>query len=172
MSPPKKFRSAGIVTEAHFSSSTPGFAAKRKRAKGARAGGLAYEKKAHRKLLEEFPEYYVASPWLQYYSQGVHVAQWCQPDGLVIDTKSGLIVIIEMKLQHTTDAYWQLKWKYLPVLMRIFSPDRWEFRLCEMVKWFDCKIQMPEKQHLRPHPFAVEENEIGVFIWNPQRPRA
>jgi len=62
--------------------------------------------------------------------------RFCQPDALLIDVYSGRVVIVEVKYQHTTDAWWQLLALYVPVVRRLFGPA-WEVACCEIVRWCD-----------------------------------
>jgi hypothetical protein len=41
------------------------------------------------------------SPWFYFKAVGSEKVRWCQPDGLLFDFQSGLITIVEVKLQHT-----------------------------------------------------------------------
>jgi hypothetical protein len=119
-------------------------------------------------LLELLPDRYVPGPWL--YFSAEHGVQWCQPDGLIIDLKGGKIVIVEMKYQHTTDAWWQMRHLYLPVLRHIFPEALWDFKLLEVVKWYDGMLQWPEPTRLVAHPLdalTIPGTSTGIHIWKP-----
>ncbi|HYE38144.1 hypothetical protein [Methylocaldum sp.] len=108
------------------------------------------------------------SPWLYYSDElGVH---WRQPDGLLFDLKGGKIIIVEVKYQHTTDAWWQLRKLYLPILQHIFPANLWEFKMLEIVKWFDGMVPWPEPTRLLAHPLdalTIPGKCTGVHIWTP-----
>ena len=138
--PPDSFRPAGKVLSAGFC--TPPQLG-RKRFTGRRLEGVRYERKAQTYLLWLYGEYYVDSPWLRFYADGTW--RWCQPDGLHFDVKRGIITIVEMKYQHTPDAWWQVKRLYQPVLEAIFPRTMWQYRACEVVQWYDPDVSFPER---------------------------
>ncbi len=103
---------------------------------GARAEGSRYERRVHTALLGKYRDYYVEGPWIAYRREGPgRRINFCQPDGLYIDIKKGLIVIIEVKLKHGMKAWEQLNELYFPCITHIFKD--FEIRLIEVVKWFD-----------------------------------
>jgi len=112
---------------------------------------------------------YIASPWLQFRlrESGSRV-HWCQPDGLYIDPHRGQITIVEIKYQHCADAWFQMNRLYGPVLRAMFAPREWQFATCEIVKWFDCAIQVPEPPKMRDSPLAARPGEFAVFICKEQ----
>lgn len=164
--PPKRFRPAGCVEWVKWSPVPPPFINTKKR-KGKRAQGIAYEKKWHMFALESFKGIYVPSPWFYFKEVGVDKPRWCQPDGLLIELETGRITIVECKLQHTSDAWWQLRWLYLPVVSAAFPASHWQFSVVEVVKWFDCATFFPEKVKMKPDVRDVHSNEFGVHIWHP-----
>lgn len=79
-------------------------------------------------------------------------------DGLLLT--GGRIVVCEIKLRHTVDAYFQLHNLYLPVA-RVVFPGM-DISLCEVVKWYDsstafpCAVSLIEDLHTaRPGDFSV-----------------
>lgn len=58
---------------------------------------------------------------------------------------------MEIKYQHTSDAWWQVEHLYLPVLRWAFPPDLWSFARVEVVKWYDPAVAFPERVSLIPH---------------------
>ena len=164
--PPRRFRSAGVVESVKFSPVPPPFINKQKRY-GRRAEGIRYENKAHEYFQDYFGAYYVPSPWFTFLEVGAMRERWCQPDALLIRPDMGQITIIEYKLQHTSDAWWQLKWLYLPVIARAFPPNLWNYGMVEVVKWFDPATAFPEKVKMKASLFDVAPGEFGVHIWKP-----
>lgn len=159
--PPAEFKPAGRVLAAGFSH--PPFL-RRRRYTGRRAEGVRYEKKVQAYLLSTYAEKYVDSPWLRFYSGGKW--RWCQPDAVMFDVPRGVITIIEIKYQHTADAWWQVKQLYYPVLRVLFPERLWSFEFCEVVKWYDPSVPFPERVVLAqdvsmPHP------AFKVHIWHP-----
>ena len=110
---------------------------------------------------------YVPSPWFTFGELGNSRPRWCQPDGLLFQVADLLITIVEVKLQHTPDAWWQTKQLYLPVLARAFPPNLWEYNICEVVKWYDPAIVFPEAHRLAASPLILAPGQFGVHILKP-----
>lgn len=163
MAPPVGFNPAGAVQQAWVSPIPPQFMRQR-RYTGARAAGVRYEKRVHAHLLDQFPTTYLPSPWLRFLSGGRW--RWCQPDGLIFDLDNGRIIVVEVKYSHTSDAWWQVKHLYLPVLKRCFPEHLWTYEACEVVRWFDPMTVFPE-----PLEMAAQIDQHGdkfrVHIWKP-----
>lgn len=158
---PQGFKPAGRVLSAGFCQ--PPHLRKR-RYTGRRLEGVRYEKKAHGYLEEFYGERYLASPWIRFFAGGVW--RWCQPDGLLLDLERGRITIVEMKYQHTSDAWWQVRWLYQPVLAAMFPPELWQFDACEVVKWYDPATLFPEKVVLAQE-VGLAHTAFKVHIWRP-----
>ena len=159
---PQGFKPAGRVLTASFS---PAPHLRKKRYTGRRLEGVRYEKKVHEHLSMLFPDTYVQSPWLKFFPAG-GCWRWCQPDALVVDTKRGRITIVEVKYQHTSDAWFQVKQLYLPVLQSIFPPHLWEYDFCEVVKWYDPDTVFPEPVVLA-HEVDMRHKHFKVHIYKP-----
>lgn len=160
---PSNFVSAGIVDRAYFSPSAPPFLRQR-RYSGRRAQGVCYEKKVQARLLDLFPNSYMPSPWLHFQSAGRW--RWCQPDGVLFDVDNARIICIEVKLNHTTDAWWQTRRLYVPVLQKCLEGQTWDFEVCEVVRWFDPAVQFPEPVELTAQVDKPSDN-FKVHIWKP-----
>lgn len=165
MIPPKGFKAAGVVDWVRFSATPPPFIVETKKARGRRAQGINYEKKVHGYLAELYGDFYVANPWFMFQECGRERVRWCQPDGLLFLPTSGLIIIVECKLQHTSDAWWQLKWLYLPVIAKAFPGTLWKIALCEVTKWYDPAVAFPEAVRLRELVSEATPYDFGVHIW-------
>lgn len=159
---PRGFRPAGEVVRAWFSDEAPCFR-KAKRVKSVRAAGIRYERKALAHLCAEYSEF-VPSPWLRF-ENGSSRSRWCQPDGVLLDIKQGRIVLVECKLQHTSNAWWQTRRLYEPVLQKIFG-TAWKYSVVEMVRWFDPAVTFPETFSFAEDLFDVEPGAFGIHIWN------
>ena len=165
--PPKRFKPAGELLWAEFSPTAPDFS-KKKRRTGRRRQGMLYEKKGHGHLTDLYGERYVPSPWLRFTDTISDRARWCQPDGLLIEPERGVITLVEFKYQHTSDAWWQLRQLYEPVVGFLFPHDRWELRVCEVVKWYDPATLFPERVRMIPEIHSLQSSkEFGVHIWKP-----
>lgn len=142
----------------------PAFAARERHRRGRKAEGIRFERKAQQHL-EALDEHYLASPWILFIAGGR--PHWCQPDGIHLDVRRGILTIVEIKYSHTAEAHRQLRRVYAPVLARIFPPSLWRIRLVEFVKWYDADVAFPEPTDMCPQPFAHLTDRIGVHIWRP-----
>lgn len=162
--PPEAFRPAGRVLSAGFS--TPP-ALRRKRYTGRRLEGVRYERKVHEHLRELHGDLYLESPWLRFFpAEDGARWRWCQPDALLFDFQRGRITIVEVKYQHTSDAWWQVKKLYLPVLQAMFPANLWEFDFCEVVKWYDPATAFPERVVLAQE-ICMRHPAFKVHIYRP-----
>jgi hypothetical protein len=141
MEKPEKFREAGNVQFAKMSLAAPPFLRKRKY-KGRKAEGIRYERKVQEHLSFEYPESYLPSPWFQFKKEGTDRFLWCQPDG----------IIIEIKHSHTSDAWWQTRRLYMPVMAVAFDQELWTIQVCEVVRWYDAATAFPEPIELASEP--------------------
>jgi hypothetical protein len=158
---PAGFKPAGLVLAADFC--TPP-ALRKRRYTGRRLEGVRYEKKVQAYLQDFYGDHYVASPWLRFFTGGIW--RWCQPDGILFDVCRGRITIVEVKYQHTSDAWWQVRHLYGPVLSFMFPESLWEYSACEVVKWYDPAISFPEKVVLASEVSMVHP-AFKVHIWRP-----
>lgn len=162
--PAEGFRPAGRVLSANFSNPP---AIRRKRYTGRRLEGIRYERKVQDYLSTFYGENYLASPWLRFFPAGDGARwRWCQPDGILLDPRRGKITIVEVKYQHTSDAWYQVKELYLPVLQVMFPSPLWTFDFCEVVKWYDPDTAFPEKVVLAQE-VSMRHPSFKVHIWRP-----
>lgn len=161
---PSGFRPAGLVLSASFA--TPP-AIRKKRYTGARLAGVLYEKKVQDHLQSLYGDRYVPSPWLRFFPREEAARwRWCQPDAILLDVVAGRITIVEVKYQFTSDAWWQVKHLYYPVLRTMFSEKYWEFDFCQVVKWYDPATPFPEKVVLAQE-VGMKHSSFKVHIWRP-----
>lgn len=141
--------------------SAPAWHSTRPRVRGRKRQGIRYEAAVQAMLSERFGPAYRPSPWIRFRdSSGTH---WCQPDGLL--TLPHGLVIVEVKYQHTVDAWKQLRLLYEPVVSWLHPGQ--SVSVLEVVKWYDCAIVLPEPVQLIR---SVEEHTgggFGVHIWKP-----
>ena len=104
-------------------------------------------------------------PWI--WVQDSWGVRWVQPDGLLIRPLDGVVTIVEFKLKHTPQAWFQLQELYRPVVEWLFPKDLWTTRMAEVVRWYDAATFFPGAHRLRPRLEEVGENEVGVLIWSP-----
>lgn len=167
--PPSRFVPAQGVRTAKILPGQPAFI-KRSRARGAKARGVSYERKAHvylRECLIGKPDAeYLQSPWVEF--EDSTGRRWCQPDGLLLDHKSKVCIIAEIKYRHTSDAWWQLWRLYLPVVRAIFK--EYKHACLEVCRWHDPQTPFPAHYTFTPEATTIPQpNVTAVHIWNPQR---
>lgn len=160
--PPKGFRPAEGVLWAREDGHPPAFLTRERRYTGRRGQGVRYERKVHDYLAEKAGDIYRRGPWFCF--GGEEYTRWCQPDGLILDEAAGLLTIVEVKYQHTADAWWQLRELYLPVVSLAYGPD-WRIAMLEVVRWYDPHTSFPETPLLTPDPLSPPHGRIGVHIW-------
>lgn len=115
-------------------------------------------------LEDEYGGLYLPGPWFEFYSSGVSHKRWCQPDGLLFQPYDHTITIIEIKLQHTADAWWQTKMLYLPVVAAVFPPELWCYNICEIVKWLDPATHFPWPTRRVGNLAMLKMNDFGIHI--------
>lgn len=141
---------------------------RRTKLKGAARKGVEYEKNFADYMVDRFGELYVPGPWIRYKEIGKERSRWCQPDGLLFIPALSRIILIETKFRHTSDAWWQLRQLYLPVISHMFQPDKWQYCTLEVTKWYDRDTLFPERIKLCPDVLMLEPGEFGVHIWIPR----
>lgn len=162
--PPRRFTPAGKVLRAFFSPSPPNFAAGIRRASGRRGKGQRYERDVQEALLSRYPDAYVPSLWIRFLREEANGSRewaWCQPDGILLDIRSSRLTIVEIKLKHTEQAWWQIRRLYEPVLRAIFG-DGWKYQAVEICRWLDPQTSFPERTIFVPDISEVPEGAFGV----------
>lgn len=156
----------GDVKWARFTTE-PSFARRQRRRHGARARGKQYETRALAALADMYSERVLNSPWIEYLDEAGH--HWCQPDSLLFNVEKGIITIIEVKYQHTADAWLQLRRLYQPILEFLFSTHDalWTINVVEMVRWYEPHTSFPESDRMCPIIHQAHLSMFNVHIWNP-----
>lgn len=165
---PRGFCPSAGAAWAQLSDTPPSFATRPRRRTGRRLQGVKYENQVQKMLLATYPHLYVPSPWIQFSCHGK--IKWCQPDGLILDATGGNLTIVEIKYQHTSDSWWQMRKLYEPVLELIFPRHLWRYSTLELVKWYDPVIAYPEPIRLLAKPTEARNlplNTTGIHIWKP-----
>jgi len=130
--------------------------------------GIRYERKAHQYLAERFPSGHVLAPWVSFKSRERIGYFHCQPDALILDLRRNSITVVEIKLKHTSDAWWQVRQLYMPVVQHIFGPS-WDYIAVELAKWFDPHTKFPERfefvDDVGDLP-ALSPRTFHVHLWN------
>lgn len=153
------------ITFAEIGGPGPSGFASRRGGRGAKAAGLRYDRRvaAH---FERYPGF-VGHPWVRFGTRTAGL-RWAQPDGLFVDLLLGRITILEFKLKHTTDAWWQLRRLYEPLIRFLFGERLWHFACCEIVRWYDPAIRVPEQVTFIDDPRRLFANAYGIHIFSPQ----
>jgi hypothetical protein len=142
-----------------------------KHARGRKGLGLRYERKVHAFLGESFGGLYLPSLWFAYRCrENPGVVNYAQPDALLLDFDKGLCTIIEVKYNHTAEAYFQLLDKYVPLLDKFFHAKErglWRFATVEVCYWYDRAVAFPVEVKLAKDITKVKPGEFGVHIWRP-----
>ena len=131
--------------------------------------GKLFEEKVKESLWGWFPESFISGPWFQYWERNPYRIQWCQPDGLLIFPREGIIVILEIKSTHTSDAWWQLRKLYSPVVKKVFGEGKegkgmWEYAVIEIVDRFILG-PFPEKVNICHSILDADRDKFNVYLW-------
>lgn len=132
-----KYRKKTRILKAFFIQ-PPGIANTSKM-RGSRRAGISFERKVGERLNSLFHEGAWGDVWIGYESS--KKTSYCSPDFIVIDVILGLITVVECKLTHTDDAYYQLNNLYIPVVKKLFPG--FEVRGVEVCKNFDRSTRYP-----------------------------
>lgn len=162
----RDFKLPGEVVWSGLMAEPPQFArASRLPRNQARKNGVKYERTAQEYLLRAFHGRYLPSPWLAFRVRNESRHRFCQPDGLVFDWQRHVLLVLEIKYQHTEEAWHQVHDLYLPVLRHLFRNCRFQYRACEVVKWYNPAAYFPAPIALVSEPTLTPVNKFGVFIW-------
>lgn len=148
----------GEIIEAALSLVAPHPSARR--ASTAQREGIRYQRKIERWAVGgKFDGSITFSPWY-YFVDGSGRRHFCQPDILFDD--GAAMVVAEVKLSWTADAWWQLRRLYLPVLAKIY-PRRVLIPLC-ICKSFDPAVAAPEEVNLIPDLLECKPDLFNVLM--------
>lgn len=161
------YQHLGDILAVKHLSGTPAFAQNQRRRKGAKGVGIRYEEKVQSFFAEKFGALYIPSPWFAYQTLWQPRWNYAQPDGLLLDFRSGIILIIEIKYSHCAEAYFQLVDKYLPLMRAFFGTENWRFATCEVVYWYDRAVSFPCEVRLCREITLCQPKELGVHICRP-----
>lgn len=131
------------------------------RARNARAAGLRYEAKVIKKLEERYDNFW---PHLQFSFDGSASRGTAIPDGLFFFPNR--LVILEIKLKHSADAWHQLTQLYLPIVQASFP--RKHISLLEVTRFYDPSVVLPGSSILvEDLDFFLREPRsiLGVYSW-------
>jgi hypothetical protein len=149
--PKGEIRSAWRSAEAPYSGP--------RRPRGAKKAGMIYQRK-----VEAWPGWtgvggIELSPWFCF-TDGSRERHYCQPDLLIFH--KDLLIVGEIKIRWTADAWWQLRKLYLPVLSKVF-PGRILAPLC-VCRSFDPAVVFPEPAVLRGSIPECDPETFNVLL--------
>ena len=127
---------------------------------GAKAAGLRFEKQVVKSLEQKYSGFISGIPF-QYKTEYADKVI-CIPDGFLLYGKE--IIVIEIKLRHTIDAWFQLRKLYSPVLQKVFSRP---VRMMEICKVYEPGVVFPERILILKdvREFLTSKEEMGVLLW-------
>ena len=169
---PRRFVSAHNVLWARLLDEQPAFITRR-RARGAKARGVTYERKAHEYLQERLiglPQVdYHKSPWIEF--KDTFGVRYCQPDAFILDLEHKHLCVVEVKYRHSEEAWWQLWRLYIPLAKKLY--EGFACGALEVCKWFDPSTKFPGECVLTKDPLYIPDaSKTAVHIFNPQRQKA
>jgi len=145
----------------------PAFA-KAKRTKGPKRAGLIYQTAASEHLLSLFPSNSTFGQWFRYRLKDAPRDYYCQIDAHLVDYDKKKIVVIEIKLRHCVDAYYQLFELYLPILRKYYG-EEFTYSCVELVSSFDKNAVMPQTPRLCKNIADSHPKDFSVHIWSMQK---
>jgi len=158
--PPRRFRSAEGVTRAQAEMSGPFVAPSLRGRSAAQKAGIRYERKVVAELSAEFGKEFSPSLWFKFDDRHA-TGRWCQVDGLRKTEIS--LTIFEVKSRFISDAGYQLRHLYLPVVRCAFP--NLPIHLVVICKSFDPWTAFPEAYSLIPSLNESKPDLISVFPW-------
>lgn len=127
--------------------------------------GKRYERKALAHLSEVCGDRFRPSPWFKF-EDDTNSIRWCQPDA-ILHTQFAT-VIFEIKYSFTSDAWWQLRHLYEPVIRKVYARPIAVVVVC---KSFDPAVPFPEKYALLPRVDPLhgnlERDCTHILVWRP-----
>lgn len=158
--PPSRFRGAEGVRHAWPSGVGPFGRAPSLRGKSAAQKiGIRYERKVLTALAAEYGSTFLPNFWFQF--QTGDARRWCQLDGIVREGDS--VLLFEVKARFTSDAWWQLRRLYEPVVRKAWYPQR--IRHVVVCKSFDPSTPFPEEYELISSLSGIQDGVINVLPW-------
>ena len=159
---PPNFKPVSNPKWVEFSNSPPAFLRNPPR-RGKYKWGIIYEEKCQELLERRFDFLYIRSPWLNFADEH-STSRWAQPDGLVVDPRTGTVTILEIKYRHGTHAWFQLFHLYEPLIRHLFPRPEWTTRCVEVCRWFDPNTAVPEPIVMREHIQDAIAGKFNVHI--------
>lgn len=148
----------GEISEACLSLEPPRSGPRRFSA--AQRAGMAFQRRAEKWAFSgSFSGKIVLGPWF-YFVDASHSRHYCQPD--ILFDLGEVLVVCEVKLHWSVDAWWQLRKLYLPVLQKVY-PEKVLIPLC-VCKSFDPSIRAPEQIEIVADLFDCKPSVFNVIL--------
>lgn len=124
---------------------------------GAQKAGIGYERRVQHHLYTfhhgggKASEFFIPGLWLR------SGDRYVQCDGLFIDIKNLLITIAEIKIRHTSRAYWQCE-RYAPFVRGAFG-EHFRYRSVEIARYIHSNEKFPMRWSV-----IYDYSEIGEAL--------
>lgn len=165
LTPPQGFRPV-LCEVSSVRVSRVGFARSATNFTPAQRAGLRYEDRVQLHLHSLLGPDYTQSPWIRFteHTEFGDDKRACVPDGLLIRSPNAFV--FEIKIRHTTDAWFQLRKLYAPVVSQLPFISR---VICvEICSSFDPNVIIPEDfsriwglEQFTRDPWS----DFGVCVW-------
>lgn len=132
----------------------------------AQKAGIRYERKVTSFLRSCFFDGLQVGPWFEFLDVNGG-RRYCQPDALWLSKDKSFAIIFEVKIRFTSDAYYQLRKLYAPVVRKALEPQR--IGLVNVCRSFDPAVPFPEPvvhlQALSSEVIAAKLDDFCVYTW-------
>lgn len=151
----------GAVSAAWKSMDEALFANAKPRRSRAQRAGLAYQRRVLARLaVVPGCGSFTPSPWYCFNDDSPR-RHYCQPDFTF--ERDGAIVVGEIKYRWTSDAWWQLRKLYQPVVK---TATRRRVQVVCVCTGFDPAVRIPEPARLMPLGELAPGDEFFVWCWS------
>src|SRR5262249_27594517 len=119
--------------------------------------GLRFERKVLKSLQHEFGSRYGSHIYFSFTSLS-ESGRFAVPDALLLSPCRTTLLVAEIKLRHTGDAFHQLHNFYLPIVRKALPLLR--IAPLEIVHYYDPRVLLPKQKALVAHPteaFSLRE---------------
>jgi hypothetical protein len=154
-----------VPTKAELSETVPSFALKPPKHKGAIKQGVVYERNVGEFLKLDSEAQSLAwtvndGPWIKYWGKkgGPY---WAQPDFVLMDKEKQRVLIVEVKLTHCANAFFQLENMYKPLLRKILGTD-WTINTLEIYANATQMVEPGKRSYVRHWWREVPDGTCGM----------
>lgn len=119
---------------------------------------MAYEKKVLGMLGEKWPGLLHYHQWINYQETKGDDLRWCEPDLFLVAHDA--ILLIEVKLSGTPDAFLQMAGLYAPLLAHIYGRPVRQLQVCRYIS-----DACPGPRFPSPEAFISSGAPLGTWNW-------